>query len=189
LTFKLRHNRDLSVELVKARKIAEFALTSDSYSSAVVKHIGLKSAIANQILKKYVRNRNIKAAHNVMPTIPGQQVKMVGTELYVPCLKLRLDISHLPKFEKVNQIECDQEFAFVTMTVPEKPSYEPTGFIGIDRNTTGHVAVAADPKTGKVWKLVPSHPSEAQGNSAKDAETGSVQRGQNDQATGEPHRP
>jgi putative transposase len=153
LTFKLRHNRDLNVELVKAREVAEFALTSDSYSSAVVKHIGLKSAIACQILKKYVRNKNIKAIRHVMLTIPGQQVKMVGTELCVPCLKLHLDISHMSKFEKVNQIECDGDFAYVTVTVPEKPSYEPTGFIGIDRNTTGHVAVAANPETGKVWKL------------------------------------
>jgi putative transposase len=153
LTFKLRHGRDFSVELVKARKVAEFALTSDSYSSAVVKHIGLKSAISCQILKKYIRNKNIKAVHHVVLIIPGPQVKVVEKELYISCLKLRLDISHLPKFEKVNQIECDKEFAFVTVTVPEKPVYEPTGFIGIDRNTTGHVAVAADPATGKVWKL------------------------------------
>ena len=153
LTFKLRHERDFSIELIKARKVAEFALTSDSYSSAVVKHIGLKSAIACQILKKYVRNKHIKTIHNVMLTIPGQGVKVQGMELYISCLKLRLDISHLPKFEKVNQVECDKEFAFVTVTVPEKPLYEPTWFIGIDRNTTGHVAVAANPATGKVWKL------------------------------------
>jgi putative transposase len=153
LTFKLRHHRDLSVELVKAREVAEFALTSNSYSSAVVKHIGLKSAIACQILKKYVQNKNIKAVHSVKLAIPGQQVKVVDKELYIPCLKLHLDISHISKFEKVNQIECDREFAFVTVTVPEKPLYELIGFIGIDRNTTGHVAVAANPATGKVWKL------------------------------------
>ncbi|MGD0818027.1 MAG: transposase [Methanomassiliicoccales archaeon] len=138
---------------MKARKVAEFALTSERISSKDVKHIGLKAAIANQILKKYVRNKNIKAVHHVMLTVPGQSVKVVETGLYIPCLKLTLDISHLPKFEKVNQIECDREFAFVTVTVPEMSLYEPTGFIGIDRNTTGHVAVAANPATGKVWKL------------------------------------
>src|SRR5208337_4330735 len=104
-----------------------------------VKHIGLKSAIACQILKKYIRNKNIKAVHHVMLTVPGQQVKVLEKELYIPCLKLRLDISHLPKFTKVNQIECDKEYAYVTVTVPEKPVFEPQGFIGIDRNTTGHV--------------------------------------------------
>ena len=153
LTFKIRHGRDFTDELVKARKVAEFALTSDSYSSAVVRHIGLKSAIACQILKKYVRNKNIKAIHRVMLTVPGQSVKVVGTGLYISCLKLTVDTTYLPKFEKVNQIECDKEYAYVTVTVPEKPIYEPQSFIGIDRNTTGHVAVAANPATGKVWKL------------------------------------
>ena len=151
LTFKLRHERNLSVELVKSRKVAEFPLTSDTYSSKVVKHIGLKSVIACQVLRKYSRNKDIKAIHNVMLTILRQSVEVRKDEIYTSCLKLNLDISHLPKFEKVNQIECDKEY--VTMTVPEKPVYEPQGFIGIDRNTTGHVAVVANPATGKVWKL------------------------------------
>ena len=153
LTFKLRHGRDFTVELVKARKVAEFGLTSDSFSSAVVKHIGLKSAIACQVLKKYVRNKNIKSVQHVMLTVPGQSVRAVEAGLYIPCLKLTLDTTHLPKFEKVNQIECDKEYAYVTVTVPEKPLFQPTRFIGIDRNITGHVAVAAKSATGKVWKL------------------------------------
>ena len=153
LTFKLKHNRDLGEELAKARKVAEFALTTKSWSSAQVKHIGLKSAIACQILKKYSRNKAVKKVRRVVLTIPGQSVKVQGKELCIPCLKLHLDTSHLPKFEKVNQVECDREFASVTVTVPEIPMYDLKGYIGIDRNTTGHVAVVADPNTGKVWKL------------------------------------
>jgi putative transposase len=128
-------------------------LIPDTYSSKIVKHIGLKSAISCQILKKYSRNMNIKAVHKVPLTIPGQVVKVKNAELYISCLKLYLDISYLPKLTKVNQVECNKEFAFVTVTVPETPLYEPTGYIGIDRNTTGHVAVAADPNLGKVWKM------------------------------------
>ena len=143
LTFKLRHGRDFTDELVKARKVAEFALTSDSYSSAVVKHIGLKSAIACQILKKYVRNKNIKAIHRVMLTVPGQVVKVLEKELYVSCLKLHLDISHLPKFKKVAKLNA----VTVTYVDPAYTSQQCSrcGLIG-DRNgkvfscpTCGHV--------------------------------------------------
>lgn len=153
LTFKIPHNRDFTAELAKARKVAEFALTSKSYSSATVKHIGLPAAITCQILRKYIRNKNLKSIHRVVLTIPGQSVKVQGNELYVPCLKLRLDISHLPKFLKVNQVECNKDTAFISATVPENLPFEPQGYIGVDRNTTGHIAVVANPATGKVWKL------------------------------------
>jgi len=45
------------------------------------------------------------------------------------------------------------EYAYVSVTVPEEKTYEPKGWIGVDRNTTGHIAMVADPETGKVLKL------------------------------------
>jgi putative transposase len=154
LTFKLKHERDFSAELTKAIRVAEFAMQIGSQSSKDVREIGLPSAIANQILRKYTRNRKLKIVHKVVLTVPGQRVRvdLEKHELYISCLKLCLDISYLPQFEKVNQVELDHEFAFVTVTINEPPIKQVEHWIGVDLNSTGHVAVVGNPTTGKVYK-------------------------------------
>jgi putative transposase len=153
LTFKVRHGKDLSVELQKARQVAEFALETRTRSSKDVKQFGLKSAISNQILRKYSRNSNLKRIGNVKLTVPSQSIRVEGEELKIPCLKLDMPITFRRDFTRANQVELDGEFAFVSVTIPEPPMKEVSNWIGVDRNATGHVAVVSDPESGKVFKL------------------------------------
>jgi len=153
LTYKIRHNKDFTRELALAKKVAEYSLGKISFSSKDVKHIGLKSMIANQILRKYSRNRKLKNVKSVKLTVPSQGIKLNPNKIYIPCLKLTLDISKTPRFEKVNQIEIGDEFAYISVSVPEPQIYTPEQTIGVDRNTSGHVLVASNIDTGKVLKL------------------------------------
>ena len=115
--------------------------------------IGLRSAISCQVLRKYGRNKKCQDVSKVNLTVPNQHIQVLDGAVNITCLRLRLDISRLPKFEKVNQIEIDPIYAHVSVTVPEPTPIRPVGWIGVDLNTTGHSAVLADPATGKVLKM------------------------------------
>ncbi|WXG44251.1 MAG: transposase [Promethearchaeati archaeon SRVP18_Atabeyarchaeia-1] len=155
LTYKVKHGRDFSEGLGKARQVADFAVRHRTFSSKDVKHIGLKSSIANQILRKYGKNQKIRKIRNVNLTVPGQGIKADKEKqtITIPCLKLALACQHFPSFEKIGQVEVDSEYAYVSISIKEEEPVEPSGYVGVDLNTTGHVAVASDPGTGKVWKL------------------------------------
>jgi len=155
LTYKIKHGRDFSDELRKAKKIAIYAIQTRSRSSKDVKHIGLKSMIANQILRKYSKDNRVKKVKNVKLAVPSQGIKLdkATRSIYVPCLKLSLRYEFPNDFEKVNQIEIGEEYAYVSVSIHEPELVKPEAWLGVDRNTTGHIAVVSDPETGKVLKL------------------------------------
>ncbi len=153
LTYKIKHGADFSKELCLAIKVAEFVIKERKISSKDVKHIGLKSMIANQILRKYARNKTIKKVSSVNLTIPNQGIKVIGKEIRIPCLKLVLPIFFSQPFEKINQIEIGKEFAFISVSIKEPKAYAPENIIGVDRNTNKHVIVASNITTGKVLRL------------------------------------
>jgi len=154
LTYKVRHNRDFSHELQLAHKVAEFALKTGSRSSKDVKHIGLKSMIANQILRKYSKDKRLKHVRRVVLAIPnqGMHVDKQNKKINIPSLKLDLDYQFRNDFEKINQIEISKDYAFISVTVDEPLIRKIDGYIGVDRNTTGHMQLWK-PNTGKVLKL------------------------------------
>ena len=155
LTYKIKHGRDFSDELRKAKQVARYAIQTRSRSSKDVKHIGLKSMIANQILKKYSNNGMAKKVKSVKLAIPSQGIKLNqdARTIYAPCLKLSLKYEFPNDFEKVNQIEIGSEYAYISVSIPEPETIKAEKWLGVDRNTVGHIAVVSDPETGKVIKL------------------------------------
>ena len=155
LTYKIRHGRDFSVELGKARQVAQYAIDHRTISSKDVKQFGLKSVISNQVLRKYSRNRNARKVNRVKLTVPAQGIRFNRKERTISTPSLRFDVNYLFRndFEKINQIEFDRNFAYISVTVPENVMIKPIAYLGIDRNTTGHIAVVSNPITGKILKL------------------------------------
>jgi putative transposase len=115
--------------------------------------MGLPSAISNQILKKYGNQKTIKQVHSVNLIVPGQGIKFYEetNSIWISCLKLHLENTIPVEFEKINHAEIDKEFVHISVTVTEQPEMIPyENIIGVDRNTTGHIAVSANLTTGQV---------------------------------------
>ena len=157
LTYKIKHGQDFSDSLAKARQVADFAIKNKfNLSSASVKQIGLKSMIANQILRKYGKNKKVKKLNSVKLTIPSQGISFDKTNqtLNIPCVNIKnLKYYFANNFDKINQIEIDKTYCYVSVSYVDKPLQITNDYIGIDLNTTGHCAVLGNPKTGKIIKL------------------------------------
>jgi putative transposase len=151
LTVKIKHKQNLSSYLEKGRQVALVALKTRSRTSKDVKHIGLPSAISNQILKKYSSNKKLKKISSVKLTLPSQSIKLDKNKIRISCLKLELNFEK--ETSKIHQIELDEEYAYVSYLVKEENGTVPKSWIGVDLNATGHCCVAGNPATGKTWKL------------------------------------
>lgn len=157
LTYKIKHNRDFGEELERAFKIAEFAVKNPKCrSSKDVKDFKLHSVISNQVLRKYGNQKTIKKVKSVNLIVPNQVIKInreLKTITMTP-LKLTLLYQFPDNFLKINQIELDSTYAYVSCTVPELPEMIPYDtIIGVDRNTTGHIVVSANLNTGQVCMM------------------------------------
>ena len=137
------------------KQIANFVLIHKTRSSKDVKQFGLKSAIANQILRKYGNNKTIKNIIRIKLTIPSQTIHSNKDQrsIEIPCLNFKIKYNFRNDYEKINQIELDNEHVYVSVSIKEQPQIKPSAWVGIDRNTTGHIVVAGNSSTGKVWKL------------------------------------
>ena len=159
LTFKLKHDRDFREELKQARVCAEYGRANKirlpyAKDTSAVKGC-LSATVAGQIIKKYGSQKKIKEIHSVNLVIPGVGIKCFEetNSIWIPCLKLHLENTIPYEFVKINQAEIDNEFVYISVTIKDIPEMTPLHFIGVDRNTTGHIAVAANPETGKIEKL------------------------------------
>ncbi len=153
-----RHNLKISRELSIAKAIAEFAIDYRNDNGKIpttkhVKHFGLKSEISNQIIRKYARNKYLKKVRNIVIPVTGRDVKYEEGIITIKSMKwsFRCDIRY--EYEKIHFIEMNDTHAHVCVSVESHTTISSGKYIGIDLNSTGHIAVMADPTTGKVRKL------------------------------------
>jgi len=147
-TILVKHKTDYTDMLDKAKQVATWAINNKyQTSSAKVKHIGLPSVISCQILRKYGMNDKANNVSHIKLTIPNNKTGILikgPNQIYVPCIKANIsswyDLSHITK---INQIEVDNQYYYISFEVNEEIQYKPNGYIGIDLNAKEHMAVIA----------------------------------------------
>ncbi len=157
LTIKIKHNENFDSELSKAFQIAQFSIQNKGViTSKAVSHFGLKSMISNQILRKYGRNKKCKNVKSVNLCIPNQGIKYLKETktIYIACLKKYIDFSDCRyKFQKINQIEINKSYYYVSIEIEPNKEIETQNIMGIDLNATGHTVVGVISNINKVIKL------------------------------------
>ena len=159
LTYKFRYFKDLTPYFEKAKLVAEFAIANRTKtSSKFVSHIGLPSAISNQVLRHFNRDLKCKTVKNANLLLPGQSLNYDANLglVEIPCLKLTIkaDFKLLNyTFIKINFAEIKKDFIHIQVSVKNQSTVSSDSFLGIDRNATNHIAVCANGRTGKILKL------------------------------------
>ncbi len=145
-TLKVKHKNNYTKELEIARQVAIWAINNKfRTSSKHVKHLGLKSAISCQILRKYGMIKKTKKVSRVKLTIPGanRNIQIIDNQIYIPCLN-RIKITpwfDLSQIEKICQIEVDNDWYYITFEEKQEPLFETGEYLGIDLNTNEYFAV------------------------------------------------
>lgn len=142
LTYKIKHHTDLTLQLRAGFEVAKFGLLNKQATSKDVKHFGLPSNVSCNTMRKYKKSKTIKEVRNVKLCVSNQGLKQIEDILVITPLKITIDISHIPPFEKVNYVELGKDFAYVTVTTAEKKVFAPKLSLGVDRNSTKHIVVA-----------------------------------------------
>ena len=141
----------------EAKQVADYAVQNKNRHNKIsTKEVnGLlkgKTAIANQILKKY-SNKTIKEAKNVHLIIPNQAIQYKENLIIIKCLNLKIPWNSGRTINKINQIELHKEKIYINVTVNIPKVQIMKSILGVDLNTTHHSVVMSNIETGKVYKF------------------------------------
>ncbi len=168
LTFKVvvPHNlTSILDELYQKAGVCINRMLEDRTKSSSKYYKEIPCVLAKSLISKYQRNKKLKQVKNfVLPVCgdKGKQVKVVEGGIRVPAFFKKSVLPVLfpkPISGFIRQVEFFKRdgkwfmsYSYNTLVLQER---EVQGFIGVDRNSVGNVAVCADLMTGKVRKFGP----------------------------------
>lgn len=147
-----------------ARRIAQYAILhkKEKITSKTVKTLGtIPSIIACQTIRKYKNNKTCKKISNVNLIVPAcSTVKYPSVihdqnskVLLIKPLKMKLRWNCPVEYNKINQIEINNEYCYVTVTIEDIIKKQYQEMIGVDLNIKHNLAAVGNPKNKHVEYL------------------------------------
>ena len=168
LTFKIVVPHSLTPildELYQKASVCVNRMLEDRVKSSSKYYKEIPCVLSKSLISKYQRNKKLKKVKNlVLPVCgdKGKQVKIVEGGIRIPAFfKKVVLLTSFPKpvFGFIRQVEFFKldkrwfmSYSYNTLALPKQ---KVKGFVGVDRNSVGNVAVCADVMTGKVRKFGP----------------------------------
>jgi len=162
--YKVR--RKINKYLRVAKRVAQYSIDHKKgrITSHTVKHLGkLPSCISNQIVRKYKNNPKCKKITNVNLIVPAcsttkyPSITHSKEVLTIKPLKLSL-VWHCPmEYTKINQIEINNEFCYITISTDNLLPRPFKSMIGVDVNVKHNLAAVGNPETKEVHYLGKGH--------------------------------
>ena len=168
LTFKAVAPYNLSSildELLLKSKICVDRMLEDRTKSSSKYYKEIPCALSKSLISKYQSNKKLKQIKNLVLPIcgdKGKQVKIVEGGIRIPAFFKKTILPVMfpkPIVGFIRQIEFFKRdgrwYMSYSYNTPVLQEQVVKGFLGVDRNSVGNVAVIADVTTGKVRKLGP----------------------------------
>lgn len=169
VSYHVKHARKLNEQLKEAKKIADYIVRNNGTknqikSTAQLKMFNMKSAIANQLIRKY-RDPKIKEAKNVNLIFPNQSIDYEINTGIVRLIPLKIKFYWKPNFSdfnkrfcKINAIEVSEDRFMLSVSYlkdGERILHPKQNILSLDHNCGfgRHIINGADHKNKKVINL------------------------------------
>ncbi len=156
--------RRINKYLRVARRIAHCSIRhkKDKITSKTVKHLGkIPSTVANQIIRKYKNNKKCKKITRVNLIVPACSTAKYPSVVHnkekkvllIKPLKLSVRWRCPIEYLKINQVELNNTYCYITVTVEDAEKQNYQEMIGVDLNIKHNLAAVGNPKTKQVSYL------------------------------------
>lgn len=159
-------NKQLRIATKIAKVVIRPELKNKQITTKHTKKLGrLHSDIANQTIRRYKNNKKCKRITNVNLIVPAKSTNKYPNVVFdkknnmlnIKPLRIKLRWRPPVQYTKINQVEVNNKYAFVCVSVDCLSTKSYKNVIGVDLNIRHNMAAVGNPLTRKVNYLGKGH--------------------------------
>lgn len=154
--FRRKINKWIRIATKIANVVIHPEIKNMNITTRHTKKLGkINSDVANQIIRKYQKNKKCKKISNVSLIVPAKYSSKYPNVVYdedkkqlnIKPLRMLLTWKAPREFLKINQIEVNNKYAYVSISVQSGTPKKYTDMVGVDLNIKHNMASIGNPRT------------------------------------------